>query len=119
MQIFSVIEAKSRFSELLSRTAGGERFIIRRREKPVAALVGLAELDRLEQAAQMARNLALSLGQSEEILNEIEMQTAHPAMAAFGLWRDEADLESLEAEIAQSRDESETRGEVSFEDSRQ
>ena len=116
MQTLNVIEAKSRFSELLSRTAGGERFIIRRREKPVAALVGLAELERLEQAAQMTRNLALSLGQSEEILKQIEEKTTHPAMAAFGLWRDELDLDNLAEEIAQARQDDESRQEISFED---
>lgn len=116
MQTVNVIEAKSRFSELLSRTAGGERFIIRRREKPVAVLVGLDELGRLEQAAQMARNLALSLGQSEEILKQIEAGTAHPAMAAFGLWQDETDLDGLVEEISRSRQDDEPRGEAFFED---
>ena len=116
MQTVNVIEAKSRFSELLSRTAGGERFVIRRREKPIAVLVGLAELDRLEQAAQMAHNLALSLGQSEEILRQIDEQTAHPAMAAFGLWRDALALDDLTEEINHARQNDLSRGEIAFED---
>lgn len=114
MQTLNVIEAKSRFSELLSRVAGGERFVIRRREKPIAALVGLAELDRLEQAAQMVRKLALSLGQSKEILEQIDQQMAHPAMAAFGLWRDEADLDNLTEAISLFRQKNEPRGEIDF-----
>ena len=60
METINVAEAKSRFSELISRAATGERFIIQRRERPVAALIGAAELERLERAA---RRLALVLGQ--------------------------------------------------------
>ena len=116
MQTVNVIEAKSRFSELLSRTAGGERFIIRRREKPVAALISLSELDQLEQAAQMAYNLALSLGQSEEILRQIDERTAHPAMAAFGLWQDAPELDDLAEEINHFRQDDQTRKEIVFED---
>lgn len=45
----SVAEAKSRFSELLARTAyAGERFVIARRGKPLAGLVALGDLERLE-----------------------------------------------------------------------
>ncbi len=42
-------EAKAHFSELLARAAfAGERFLVERRGKPVAALVGLEDLRRLE-----------------------------------------------------------------------
>jgi len=34
------------------------------------------------------RRLAEALGQDPEILDRIEQGTLHPAMAAFGLWRD-------------------------------
>jgi prevent-host-death family protein len=45
----SVAETKRRFSELLARTAyAGERFIVARRGTPMAALVGVADLNRLE-----------------------------------------------------------------------
>lgn len=45
----SVAEAKSRFSELLARAAyAGERFVIARRGKPLAGLVALGDLERLE-----------------------------------------------------------------------
>ena len=40
----NIAEAKSSFSELVSRTAAGERFVIRRRGRAVAALVNPAEL---------------------------------------------------------------------------
>ena len=46
-----VAEAKSKFSELLNRAAyGKERFIIRKRGRPVGAIVSVADLERLESA---------------------------------------------------------------------
>lgn len=47
-----VAEAKRKFSELLARAAyGGERFIIQRRGKPIAALIGLNDLSLIEEQA--------------------------------------------------------------------
>ncbi|MCA9941609.1 MAG: type II toxin-antitoxin system Phd/YefM family antitoxin [Anaerolineales bacterium] len=116
MQTINVVEAKSRFSELLSRAASGERFLIQRRERAVAVLLGHEELSRLEQAAQMARHLALTLGQDEALLMEIEDRKLHAAMAAFGLWRDEVELARLAEDIAHERQEMNGR-EVYFENS--
>ena len=103
METINVAEAKSRFSELISRAASGERFIIQRRERPVAALIGATELERLERTSRAARRLALALGQDEAILEKIEQRELHPAMAAFGLWRDETDLAALAEEIESER----------------
>lgn len=103
MNEFGVGEAKSRFSELISRAAGGERFMIRRRGRPVAVVLGRTDLDRLERASRRARSLAEALGQSDEILREIESGETHPAMAAFGLWRDEEELATLTEEIRTHR----------------
>ena len=36
----SVLEAKTKFAELLEKVAGGQEFLITRRGKPVARLVG-------------------------------------------------------------------------------
>ena len=44
--------AKGSLSELASRAAAGERFLLLRRGKPVAALVGPADLDVLRAAAK-------------------------------------------------------------------
>lgn len=53
MQTLSVVEAKRRFSELLNRVVyRHERIIISRRGQPVAAVVSLDELARLEEAAR-------------------------------------------------------------------
>lgn len=103
METINVAEAKSRFSELISRASTGERFLIQRRERPVAALIGAAELERLERTSRAARRLALALGQEVAILEKVEQRELHPAMAAFGLWRDEADLAALADEIAGER----------------
>lgn len=44
----SVADTKARFSELLSRVQlKGERFVIERHGRPVAALIGLEDLDAL------------------------------------------------------------------------
>ena len=103
METINVAEAKSRFSELISRAASGERFIIQRRERPVAALIGAVELERLERTSRSVRRLALALGQDEALLEKVVQRELHPAMAAYGLWQDEADLASLAEEIATER----------------
>jgi len=103
MESINVAEAKSRFSELISRAATGEKFIIQRRERPVAALIGTTELERLERTSRAAHRLALALGQTEAIMEKVERRELHPAMAAFGLWRDEDDLADLSDEIAAER----------------
>lgn len=44
-----VSEAKAKLSELMARAGyGGERFLIERRGRPLAALVGVGDLDLLE-----------------------------------------------------------------------
>lgn len=49
----SVAEAKSHLSELIAKSAHGkERFVITRRNRPVAALVSLEDLRILEQHQQ-------------------------------------------------------------------
>ena len=46
----NVAEAKKKFSEILARTAyNGERFIISRRGKPMAVLIGLEDFALLEE----------------------------------------------------------------------
>ena len=103
MEDVSVGEAKSRFSELISRATAGERFMIRRRNRPVAILIGSADLERLERMSQLAHRMARVLGQDETLLKQVESQEVHPAMAAFGLWRDEPDLATLADEISANR----------------
>ena len=44
-----IAEAKSKFSEVIARTIyAGERFIVRRRGKPVAAIVGIDDLKKIQ-----------------------------------------------------------------------
>lgn len=50
MELVSVAKAKSRLSELIAKSSYGlERFVITRRNKPVAALVSLEDLAIIEQ----------------------------------------------------------------------
>ena len=48
MRDVSMAEAKALLSELANRTRGGERFRLLRRGKPVAALVALEDLGRID-----------------------------------------------------------------------
>ena len=48
MKNIPIAEAKASLSELASRAHAGERFQITRRGKPVAAIVGIEDLARLE-----------------------------------------------------------------------
>ena len=109
METINISEAKSRFSEFLSRAASGERFVIVRRARPLAALISAGELERLERSAEITRRLAQTLGQSSTLLEEIEAGKVHPAMAAFGLWKDEEDLDDLEAQIINNRQRASSR----------
>jgi prevent-host-death family protein len=102
-ETINVAEAKSRFSELISRAASGERFIIQRRERPVAALIGTKELERLERTSRAVRRLALALGQEQAILEKVERRELHPLMAPYGFWRDEPDLAEFAEDIAEER----------------
>lgn len=112
MENINMSEAKSRFSEFLSRAASGERFVILRRERPLAAIIGAGELARLERSAEIARRLAQTLGQSPQLLESIEAGKVHPAMAAFGLWKDEDDLANLEEMVKKNRQQPSSRPRV-------
>jgi prevent-host-death family protein len=103
MVTINITEVKSRLSEFLSRAAGGERFVIVRRSRPLAAIISASELERLDRAAEITRRLAQTLGQSPELLEEIEKGKVHPAMAAFGLWKDEEDLADLDQRVLHNR----------------
>jgi prevent-host-death family protein len=108
---YSVGEAKSRFSELISRASAGERFLIERREHPVAVILSPAEYERMQRTVSTARRLALALGQDQALLEEIEAGRVHPAMAAFGLW-DSEELDEIAAELEANRARQRGRTEV-------
>lgn len=103
MQVVNVTEAKSRFSELLSRATAGERFLIRRRERSLAVLINAAELDQLERQAGASIRLALALGQDADLLAQVSAEQVHPAMSAFGLWKDAPEFDQLADEIYDNR----------------
>lgn len=74
----SVAEAKSHLSELIAKSAHSqERFIITRRDKPVAALVSLDDLRIIEQYQQVEGLAAIAgkwkgFDELAEALGEIE-----------------------------------------------
>ena len=50
-EIISVVEAKKRFSEIINRSAYSDcRIIITKRNRPVAAVINMADLQSLEQS---------------------------------------------------------------------
>ena len=112
MEKINVSEAKSRFSELISRASAGERFIIQRRDKPIAALINVETLEKIDRSLETTQRIAKALGQSDDILQKIKAGKLHPAMAAFGLWKDEQDLASLSREIRKNRDKTSQTREV-------
>jgi hypothetical protein len=61
------------------------------------------DLEHQKCMSQLACRMARALGQDEALLNQVEAQEAHPAMAAYGLWRDEPDLVTLADEINANR----------------
>lgn len=87
---FATAEAKARLSELVNRVAyGDERVVIVRRGKPVAALVSVEDLHRLE---------SIEPREVEDVAAAV-----HPIMRAFGGWADRTDLDDLVREIYADR----------------
>jgi len=83
-------EIKARLSEIINRVAfGRERLIVLRRGKPVAALVSVDDLRRLETL------------DSTRPGND---SAVHPIMRAFGGWADRTDIDALLAEIYADRE---------------
>jgi prevent-host-death family protein len=81
-----VAELKRRFSEFLSRVElNGERIEIRRRGRPVAALVPMAEIEGADEDIRPKRGLA----------------------AAAGIWEDFQDVDRFLASIRPHRDRDE------------
>ena len=84
-------EIKARLSEIIGRIRfGDERVIVLRRGRPVAALVSIHDLRRLE-AAEAAES-----GDNSD--------DGHPIMRAFGGWADRTDIDDLLVEIYANRD---------------
>ncbi len=90
---FGVGEAKRRLSELMSRVVyRGERFVIQRPGRPMAALVSAEDLARLEQEAAAPKGLLASVGawadvaELEQVVEEIyrQRERARDRTVAFG-----------------------------------
>jgi len=85
VNILGVGDAKKRLSELMSRAAyRGERFLIQRRGRPMAALVSAEDLERLEQEPVAAKGLLAAAGAwaDYEELDEVVRDIYHQREAA-------------------------------------
>ena len=89
---------KAHLSEFIGRVAyGRERLLVLRRGKPVAALVSVEDLRRLEALDSTPAERAPSNG------DVWGRAGAHPIMRAFGGWADRDDLDDLVEEIYADR----------------
>ncbi|MFP6635358.1 MAG: type II toxin-antitoxin system Phd/YefM family antitoxin [Dehalococcoidia bacterium] len=69
----SVADAKKTLSELMSKVAyNNERFLIQRRGKPMAALVSIEDLARLEKEPVAPKGLVAALAEFEELESMVE-----------------------------------------------
>ncbi len=83
----SAAQAKAHLSDLMARVAyGGEHYVIERRGKPLAALVSVGDLERLEQGRATS-------------------ERPQGALAIVGAWRevDDLDLDAMIADIYSER----------------
>ena len=91
----NVAEAKKKFSEILAHTAfNGERFIINRRGKPMAVLIGLEDFALLEeqihssdkpQGLLAAAGALASFDNFEEIMTDVYRSRRESRARAAGL----------------------------------
>ncbi len=110
----SLAKAKSHLDELLARAAAGEHIIIKKNDRQAAALLSVADLERLERPSRATPQSALALGQREELLKRIEAGELHPAMGAFGLWRDDGELDHLTDQVYANRKNQPARTEAKW-----
>ena len=84
-------QVKAQLSEFIGRVAfGHERVLVLRRGKPVAALVSIEDLRRLEVADVTADETR-------------DVPTMHPIMRGYGGWAESDDLDEIFAEIYADR----------------
>lgn len=58
MRTYTALQVRQRFGQVLDEAAGGERIVIVRAGQPIAALVPLTDLARLDPAERIAHRLA-------------------------------------------------------------
>jgi prevent-host-death family protein len=113
MQV-TITRAKQDLDDLVKRAASGERIIIQQSGQAAAVLISADELERLEQPKHNTIEAARSLGQDEDLLQRIQDGELHPAMAAFGLWKDDNAFDDLEEQIYTNRKNQDGRATVAW-----
>lgn len=58
MRAISALDVRARFGQVLDEAAAGERFIVERAGRPVAAIVPLADLEHMDPDRILERRLA-------------------------------------------------------------
>lgn len=93
----SMVEARSRFSEVVGKAAkAGEHFIIERMGKPVAAVIGMDDYELLLQTLERKTN------GEEAICRRL-------ALEAWGMWADRDDIGSPVQYVEKLRGEWDSR----------
>lgn len=84
-------EFKAKLSEFLGRVAfARERLVVTRHGKPIAALVPMDDLRRLEKM-------------DADSPSESERPKQHPLMAVYGAWADSPEMDEIFEEILRER----------------
>jgi len=57
MRMMTTVEARDNFSDMINQAAyGQQRIVLTRRGKPLAAVISISELEKLQQQIQMLTN---------------------------------------------------------------
>lgn len=104
----SAASLRSKISEVIENVEQTRRpTIVTENGKAKAVVLDFDSYRELRQRSTsvLDRSLALARqeGQDPELLARIEVGAVHPAMAAFGLWKDTAELETLAEELDRHR----------------
>lgn len=89
MKTVSALEVRKRFGAILDEAAGGEQIVIERAGRPVAALVPLADLERLSPDARVRVRLE-AIAEMQRLAREYPIDIPDPA-ALIRQMREERD----------------------------
>lgn len=122
----AITEAKKKFAEFVNRAAyGGERFLIKRRGKPIAAIIGMNDLELLEMLgdeneSQLLWKLIKRAGKKpiEQIIADYEYErnakfNRHPS-AVSGMFRNDPLFEEFLEILREMREEDYTQVQQEF-----
>jgi uncharacterized protein len=81
----SIASARKQLAELVNKAAYGEqRLVLTRHGRPIAAIVSIADLDRLEHTTEMRTNIESALRIGRDVLTEICARHHVRELSIFG-----------------------------------